>query len=175
MQIEIIDVVREDLPSKNGKGTYGQLTVTYRSGGRVQEKKLIAYSNPAVFKTIEKLTKGASVDVTSVKNDKGYWDWTAVNEGGAAVATQSNSAPSNTRVTGSNYETKSERAIRQRYIIRQSSISSAVDSLAVGAKSPLNPADVIALARKYEEYVFEQPNLAELQDGLNALEDDVPY
>lgn len=174
MQIEMIDVVREDLPSKNGKGTYGQLTVTYRSGGKVQEKKLISFSNPAVFKAIEKMTKGDVAEVTTVKNDKGYWDWTAIGEGGAPqVATQT--TPNTTRVTGSNYETKEERAIRQRYIIRQSSISSAVDSLAAGAKSPLNPADVIALARKYEEYVFEQPNLAELQEGLNALEDDVPY
>lgn len=174
MQIEIIDVVREDLPSKNGKGTYGQLTVTYRSGGKVQEKKLISFSNPAVFKAIEKMTKGDVAEVTTVKNDKGYWDWTAIGEGGSAVTTQP-STPNTTRVTGSNYETKEERAIRQRYIIRQSSISSAVDSLAAGAKSALNPADVIALARKYEEYVFEQPNLAELQQGLNALEDDVPY
>ncbi|MEN9917052.1 MAG: hypothetical protein RLY40_984 [Pseudomonadota bacterium] len=172
MLIEIVDVVREEIPSKNGKGTYGQLTVSYRSNGKIAEKKLISFSNPAVFKAIEKLTKGASVDVTTVKNDKGYWDWTAINEGGAAVATQSNAASTNTRVTGSNYETKEERAIRQRYIIRQSSISSAVDSLAVGAKSPLNPADVIAVAKKYEEYVFEQPNAEDLLDSLGL--DDVP-
>lgn len=173
MLIEIVDVVREEIPSKNGKGTYGQLTVSYRSNGKIAEKKLISFSNPAVFKAIEKLTKGASVDVTTVKNDKGYWDWTAINEGGAAqVATQSNTATANTRVTGSNYETKEERAIRQRYIIRQSSISSAVDSLAVGAKSPLNAADVIALAKKYEEYVFEQPNAEDLLDSLGL--DDVP-
>lgn len=172
MLIEIVDVVREEIPSKNGKGTYGQLTVSYRSNGKIAEKKLISFSNPAVFKAIEKLTKGASVDVTTVKNDKGYWDWTAVNEGGVAVATQPNTASTNTRVTGSNYETKEERAIRQRYIIRQSSISSAVDSLAVGAKSPLNPADVIAVAKKYEEYVFEQPNAEDLLDSLGL--DDVP-
>lgn len=171
MQIEIIDVVREDLPSKNGKGTYGQLTVTYRSGGKVQEKKLISFSNPAVFKAIEKMTKGDVAEVTTVKNDKGYWDWTAIGEGGSQVAQQPSNNAQTTRVTGSNYETKEERAIRQRYIIRQSSISSAVDSLAVGAKSPLDAGAVIALARKYEEYVFEQPNVNEL---LNALEDDIP-
>ncbi len=172
MLIEIVNVQREDLPSKNGKGTYGQLTVTYRSNGKIAEKKLISFSNPAVFKAIEKASAGDNLDVTTVKNDKGYWDWTAINEGGKQeVATQQSSGTTN-RVTGSNYETKEERAIRQRYIIRQSSISSAVDSLAVGSKSSLNADDVIALARKYEAYVFEQPNLAELTD---ALENDVPY
>jgi hypothetical protein len=172
MLIEIVNVQREDLPSKNGKGTYGQLTVTYRSNGKIAEKKLISFSNPAVFKAIEKASAGDNLDVTTVKNDKGYWDWTGINEGGKQeVATQQSGGTTN-RVTGSNYETKEERAIRQRYIIRQSSISSAVDSLAVGAKSSLNADDVIALARKYEAYVFEQPNLDELTD---ALENDVPY
>jgi hypothetical protein len=172
MLIEIVNVQREDLPSKNGKGTYGQLTVTYRSNGKIAEKKLISFSNPAVFKAIEKASAGDNLDVTTVKNDKGYWDWTGINEGGKQEVATQQANPSSTRVTGSNYETKEERAIRQRYIIRQSSISSAVDSLAAGSKSSLNADDVIALARKYEAYVFEQPNLDELTD---ALENDIPY
>lgn len=171
MLIELVNITKNQMTSKNGK-SYNQLVVAYRSNGKISEKKLIPFENPDVFKYIEKMNTGDTAEVTTVKNDKGYWDWTAINEGGKQeVATQQSSGTTN-RVTGSNYETKEERAIRQRYIIRQSSISSAVDSLAVGSKSSLNPDDVIALARKYEAYVFEQPNLAELTD---ALENDVPY
>ena len=170
MQIEIIQVVREDLPSKNGKGTYGQLTVVYKSGGKVQEKKLISFSNPAVFKHIEGMKQGETAEVTTVKNDKGYWDWTNI---GGAVATTTESKPAATtnRVTGSNYETKEEREARQRYIIRQSSISSAVAALIPGAKSALDVGDVLRLAKEFETYVFSKSALDMLVD---ELQDDIP-
>lgn len=170
MQIEIIQVVREDLPSKSGKGTYGQLTVVYKSGGKVQEKKLISFANPAVFKHIEGMKQGEVAEVTTVKNDKGYWDWT--NIGGAVATTTETAKPATTnRVTGSNYETKEEREARQRYIIRQSSISSAVAALVPGAKSALDVSEVFRLAKEFETYVFSKSALDMLVD---ELQDDIP-
>lgn len=169
MLIEIVDVVREDKPSSNGKGTYGQLTVLYKSNGKVAEKKLMSFSNPAVFKHIEKMTKGESVEVTSVKNANGFWDWTAIGQA-AEVKQVAQQTTNTTRVTGSNYETKEERALRQRYIIRQSSISSAVASLVPGAKSALDVGDVLRLAKQFEDYVFSSDGLAELAD----LTSDIP-
>ena len=171
MQIEIVEVSREDKPSSNGKGTYGQLTVLYKTNGKVAEKKLMSFVNPSVFKHLEKAQRGDSINVTSVKNEKtGFWDWTAI--GGDEVATSTSAAPqsTNTRVTGSNYETKEERALRQRYIIRQSSISSAVASLVPGAKSALNAGDVLRLAKEFEDYVFSEDGLS----ALTELTSDIP-
>ena len=169
MLIEIINVEREDKPSSNGKGTYGMLTVAYRSNGKVAEKKVMSFTNPGVFKSLEKANKGDSLEVTTVKNEKtGYWDWTAVNQGGAAVAQPAQQA---TRVTGSNYETKEERALKQKYIVKQSSLSAAVSLLTVGAKTPPTPDDVIALADKFVDYVFNTDAMDAVADSLN---DDIP-
>lgn len=172
MFIELVDVVREDKPSSNGKGTYGVLTVTYRSNGKIAEKKLMSFTNPTVFKHFEKAAKGDQIDVTSVKNDKtGYWDWTAIGSGDAPAATTSQATATPARATG-NYETKEERAAKQKYIVKQSSISAAVALLTVGAKTPPAADDVISLADKFVEYVFNTDAMDAVADSLT---DDIPY
>jgi hypothetical protein len=176
MLIEVVDVNRSDAMGKNGK-SYGVLQVAYRADGKMQEKKLMSFSNPNVFKHIEKMTKGESVEVKTEKDQNGYWQWTAIGEGASSAPT-SQSPSSNagaTRVTGSNYETREERVVKQRYIVRQSSISNAIDSLSVGAKSPLLPADVIAVAKQFEEWVFSENSKPALDAIVEDLTDDIPY
>jgi hypothetical protein len=154
MQITIIDVSQNTLASKTGK-TFEQLEVAYKNDqGQTQSKKLVSFSNPEVFKVAKTWEKGAVVDIRAIKNEKtGYWDWIGFGQGDAPVATTTGStAP--TRVTGSTYETKEERAARQILIVRQSSISSAVELLGPGK----SVADIIATAKQFEEYVFGQEN-----------------
>lgn len=173
MFVEVVDVVNETKTGSNGK-SYTALTVTYRSNGKVAEKKIMSFAAPEVYKFFSTAQKGDSTDVVSIKNEKtGYWDWTSIGTGGGDVAQQSKPASTATRVTGSNYETKEERAIRQRYIIRQSSVSSAIAALAVGAKASPKSGEIIELAKIIEEYVFSQPE--ELKVGLNEMDDDIPY
>ena len=170
MFIEVVSVEREDKPSSNGKGTYGVLTVTYRSNGKIAEKKLMSFTNPTVFKHFEKAAKGDQVDVTSVKNDKtGYWDWTAIGTGSESPVGSSPTVT--TSRSGSNYETKEERAAKQKYIVKQSSLSAAVSLLTVGAKTPPASEDVIALADKFVSYVFDESAVKDLVESF----DDVPY
>jgi hypothetical protein len=177
MLIEVVDVNRSDAMGKNGK-SYGVLQVAYRADGKMQEKKLMSFSNPNVFKHIEKMTKGESVEVKTEKDQNGYWQWTAIGEGASAQsapsATGSNQAAA-TRVTGSNYETREERVVKQRYIVRQSSISNAIDSLSVGAKSPLLPADVIAVAKQFEEWVFSENSKPALDAIVDDLDSDIIF
>lgn len=171
MFIEVVSVEREDKPSSNGKGTYGVLTVTYRSNGKIAEKKLMSFTNPAVFKHFEKASKGDQIDVTSVRNDKtGYWGWTAIGFGDAPAATPP--ASGGVVRSGGNYETKEERAAKQKYIVKQSSLSAAVALLTVGAKTPPAADDVISLADKFVEYVFNTDAMDAVAD---SLQDDIPY
>jgi hypothetical protein len=65
--------------------------------------------------------------------------------------------------------------VKQRYIVRQSSISNAIDSLSIGAKSPLLPADVIAVAKQFEEWVFSENIKPALDAIVEDLTDDIPY
>lgn len=181
MQIQIIDVgTPNTIAGKNGR-SYQSIEVTYKSqDGKVASKKLMSFSNPTVFKTISTLNKGDSVDVTTQKDDAGYWQWTAINQGGSTQVSQSaaTSATPSTRVTGSNYETKEERAARQRLIVRQSSLSNAIDILSVGAKA-LKKEEVLQLANELADWVFEEADapktIASLDGGLTDMQDDIPY
>jgi hypothetical protein len=174
MLIKVVSVNREDVPNKNGKGTYGKLTVAYRNDqGKLAEKPLLSFTNPAVFKAFEKAEAGDEINVKSEKVGD-YWNWTALLAEGEVSQTTTTSSSPTTKVTGSNYETKEERALKQRYIVKQSSISAAVAILTTGAKSAPSVKDVIALADEFVEYVFSDDTKS-LTDDFSVDGDDVPY
>ncbi len=156
MLIQIIDVgtVQQE-STKKGK-SYQSIEVTYKNDqGQVSAKKLVSFANPSMFKEAQGWNKGDQIDVRTEKDENGYWQWTGVNAAGTPK--QENVAPKETRVTGSNYETKEERAQRQLYIIRQSSISSAVSLLSAGAKSSPSVEVVLDTAEKFYDYVVNGP------------------
>jgi len=179
MQITVIDVGTPNThAAKNGR-SYQSLEVTYKGAdGKVGNKKLMSFSNPSVFKAAGTWNKGDVVDVVSQKDDQGYWQWTGIGTGDSPVAQQSagTSASPATRVTGSNYETKEERAARQELIVRQSSLSNAVSILTVGAKT-VNKDDVKQLAQELTDWVFGKDAKASVSyDPSNPadFEDDIP-
>lgn len=173
MFIEIQEVSRTDSTGKNGK-SYGVLQVAYRADGKLQEKKLMSFSNPQVFKHIEGLKKGDTVNVKTEKDGNGYWQWTAILNEEQQQPKPVQSGATATRVTGSTYETPEERAIKQKYIVRQSSLTTAIQILGVGAKS-LDKQAVIGLAEELENWVFrvDLPKVA--TTSIDDMEDDVPY
>jgi hypothetical protein len=168
MQITVIDVTENTKKSESGR-TFQQLEVAYKNEqGQPQLKKLISFSNPNVFKAAKDWVKGDVVNVTTVKNEKtGYWDWIGLEGDGIVAENKPASAATGARVTGSNYETKEERAARQVFIIRQSSLSTAVELLGQGK----SVADVIATAKQFEAYVFSKASGVE---AINDIEDDIP-
>lgn len=174
MQITIINVANQTVPTQ--KGSYQALEVTYKdTGGKVGSKKImsfVAQSKPA-FEALSQATNGEVFTLTQVKDDKGYWVWTGATKGGVEAPTQGQSAaaPAASTVSKGNWETAEERAKRQIYIIRQSSISSAISALAVGSKSAAKPDEILQLAKRFEEYVFDglTGNFAE---DTKALEDE---
>ena len=81
----------------------------------------------------------------------------------------------------STYETPEERAKRQVLIVRQSSLSSAIELLKTDKKSPTVP-EVLQVAKQFEAYVFgnDDPFGLESKEPVNKLptvddlEDDIP-
>lgn len=130
-----------------GRTGYDVATVNYGDG---KEKKIMSFANPAVFAAVQEFV-GQEVEITVTKNGQ-YFEWSAVTAVGAKPA--SASAPA-TKVTGSNYETAAERAARQVLIVKQSSLSAAVASLTPGAKAALDPNQVIEVAQKFTDFVFD--------------------
>ena len=193
MQIEIVNVSTSVVPT--AKGSYEVADVAYKNksfGDKLEGKKVMSFTNKDVFKTLKEAKFGDVFNVSRVKNDKGFWDWTAVgNANGSAPAvsaTASNLAVSNTgnqSMKGntspkSTYETPEERAARQVLIVRQSSISSAVE-FAVAHKVKDAQA-VIAIAKEFEAYVFGKDNQKEavveepeVTNHFADMPDDIPY
>ncbi|MDE3022307.1 MAG: hypothetical protein KGI54_10640 [Pseudomonadota bacterium] len=160
MNITILSVDIKTTPT--AKGSYQTADVAYKNNtfqGKVEGKKVMSFgATAASFKTLAQATAGESYEVSIVKNDKGYNDWVSMSKAGAADAgaPQTASAKPTTATASprSTYETPEERAQRQIYIIRQSSISAAVSSLAAGAKAAVEPSKVLAVAKQYEDYVL---------------------
>lgn len=179
IQIQFIDASVED------KGRWKMAEVTFKdiAKGQTSSKKLMSFNNPAVYKTIVDAKKGEVYNVEMQKNDKGFWDWVAVSLANAVNAGSTGSPEPITKASGSTgyaspkstYETPEERAKKQVYIVRQSSISAAIDTLKTDKKSP-SAEEVIALAKQYEAFVFgtnvEPPKLEDLPTF--DLDEDIP-
>ena len=171
MQITVIDVGQLNThTAKNGR-SYQSMEITYKGeNGNVASKKLMSFANPEVFKTAQTWAKNDTVNVNAQKDDNGYWQWVSILGEGESAPLQGKATvtptKNTTRVTGSNYETKEERASRQVMIVRQSSISSAVNVLTAEGKSP-TASEVLDLAKTFENYVMDnKTSVADMKDDI---------
>lgn len=186
MQIEVVANPVSTVPT--AKGSYQVIDLAYKNKSfqdKLEGKKVMSFTNKDVFAALQKAQFGDIFEISRIKNDKGFWDWTAVNSGGvgmdASASVPTTSAPTASLVKGtvtpkSNYETAEERAARQVLIVRQSSISSAVE-FAV-ANTLKDAQAVIAIAKEFEAYVFgtEAPVVEEAPPGnfFEDMKDDLP-
>lgn len=161
MQIQILNVTKETKPT--AKSAYHVLDIAYKNltyQGKVEGKKVMSFGATAnTFNELANASSGDVYDIEVVKNEKGYNDWVSAKK---SVGGSTNSSPTQASARSSSaspspkstYETPEERAKRQVYIVRQSSISSAIELLGTGAKSAPKVDDVIAVAKEFEAYVF---------------------
>lgn len=170
MQISILNVSVQTVPT--AKGSYQVADVAFKNltYGKVEGKKIMSFgATKDAFGVLSTAQAGQVFTVTVVKNDKGYNDWVSVVPGAGApdsAPTPTKSAAPSTRP--STYETAEERAQRQVLIVRQSSLSAAVATLAVGSKG-VKPTDVIDVAKQYEAYVFGKEAADPGGDGVDDL------
>jgi len=168
--------------TKTAKGGYSTMVVSYvDEKGANKSWKLISFANPKVFDTFKVAKPNEVYEITTRKNDKDFTEWASADVVGTAVTSGGHAAPAastNSRSTPvvSQYETRDERNARQRYIIRQSSISNAIAMLTPGSKTALDLAAVATLADALVAYVFEAPELSPKSDvPFQDMEDDIPY
>lgn len=143
--------------------------VRYSKDGKDESKKIMSFAAPDVYTTLSGYTS-FPVDVNVVMKKEGnFWNWKAIespnqkgtsSDGPAAATTNKTS---NGRVLGSNYETPEERARRQVYIIRQSSVSSAIEFAKAQSPKGIEKAleAILEDASKIEAFVMKQAKLAD--------------
>lgn len=184
MQIQVLSSTTTT--QQGAKGPYQMVEVAYKNltfQGKVEAKKLMPFgANKSAFEVLALAKPTEVFEVEVSKNQQGYNDWVKVTKGTAQGTTVSSSEPvrtaGGTTATKGGWETPEERAKRQIYIVRQSSLSSAIATLTVARKSEVKPQEVIDLARAYESFVFGS-DTAEVvkQDvgGIEEITEDVPW
>jgi hypothetical protein len=171
--IEIQDFKSEY--TKTAKGGYNTGFVNYvNDRGESKTWKLMSFANPKVYDTLKSAVNGDRFDITTGKNDKDFTVWADAQklEGAVKGESVSPAKASTVRPTVSTYETADERAVKQRLIVRQSSLGYAIQVLANGGKSPPDKDAVKALADEFVAYVYDAPTL--LEDMVNT-DSDIPF
>lgn len=169
-QISVIQVDRQTKPTD--KGSYQQLELAYKNlgSGKLESKKIMSFVKPeSVFKTLNESKMGDVFTITSEKNEKtGYWDWKDAKQSapGEGLSTKSVTVTPSAKST---YETPEERAKKQVFIVKQSSLSAAINLLSIGAKVPPSMDLIIQEAQKFTDWV-----LGETKVSLADMPNDFP-
>lgn len=173
MRIQILSVEVSTKTSKAGKN-YQNAEVAYKNfdSGKVESKNINQYNK--TFKFVTEAAAGQTAEIGVIKNDGGYWEWDSfkrvvMTEQEKAAPVQEAAKAAIVSTAKSTYETPDERARKQCYIVKQSSLSLAKDLLSVGAKSPPKKEEVVELAQYFVDYVFDEKKVA-LIDLPNDLD-----
>jgi hypothetical protein len=153
MEIKIVSIERVHGEDKFKKPCITHMIVNYQSSGVNATQRVVPFANPSVYKALDNAEVGESFDVAVTKNAKGYDVWSTIGAVGTIKPTTASGA---TKVIGSNYETAEERAVKQRYIVRQSSLANAIAYYNSSLDKPhLDVEQILDIARQFEEFVFE--------------------
>ena len=185
VKAKVISVEMNVEIAKKDGGVYPGARLMYRDeAGQLKEQAF--HQNTFKFNAplkvqLSNLTAGDDVIITKEKKGE-FWNVMSISKDNNAA--QGGGTPTTTIMQPaskvpaspsprSNYETPEERAQRQVYIIRQSSISSAVALAAVMKFKSVE--EVLALAKDFEGFVmgnsFEEPteDFTGLEDGTDGI------
>lgn len=174
INISVLAANKASATSKAGK-PYQLIELAYKNNsfqGKVESVKINQYS--PLYSVVAGMKAGDSFEVTKEKDDNGFWQWTKATQAAPGSVTETvpaGASKGNVTQVKSTYETSEERAKKQIYIIRQSSLSSAVSCLTVGAKSPPTFEAVASLADQMFAYVMQSPEAEAKQDVFNLPND----
>jgi hypothetical protein len=173
-QVTIQDVRIETVTK--GRNSYQVATVVHTTPrGETKEKKVMSFSNPAVYAAVSKATSGQVYDVGYTPGDQ-YYNWATISLMEASGEPQKAAAGGSTAATGgkvsaSTYETAEERKIKQMYIIKQSSIANAIDFHKAQNGVEFGILNVLDTAQQFVDYIYG--NNETLSQGLDSMDNDI--
>lgn len=171
MRIEILSVTVNTVPTKTG--SYRMAELAYKADGKVQGRKVPDFVCKEGFDLFQ---VGALLDIQMAKemgrDGKEYWQWLSAKKADGPLETAATKA--GTPAPRSTYETPEERAKRQEYIIRQSSLSNAISLLKTDKIIP-SVGEVFSVADQFVDYVNKKSPPVFNEDVMLDLNDDIPY
>ena len=152
MQITL--VANPNITTNPGKpNPWKKMEVLYRNqDGKVMTKVLVSFKNPTVFKVFAEAKQDDVFEVESVKGEpdadgKSFWEWKSAHIVGDSPVVDTAGTPA--KSVAKMVVTEAD---RNRYIVRQSSLERAVETLAGGGILTFDL--VTILAARYEAWVF---------------------
>lgn len=162
--------------SKNGGGTYKGCRLAYRDeNGALKEKGFseMAFKFIPQVKTVLMNLKSGDQFTAEVIKEGEFWNWKSVQAGGTPAPVADKDVPATGKATPyqapkSTYETAEERAQKQVYIVRQSSITAALKFAEINKIKVDSVESLIPYAKEFESYVmgihFDDGTLAGMHD-----------
>jgi acyl-CoA thioesterase len=182
MKIKIIAVELSSATDKKGK-PYQIVEVSYKNltfQGKVESRKLMPFGGTVeTNKLFSKAAANEFYEVEVVKNAAGFNEWVSANK--VEDEPETASTASQTTPIRSTYETPEERAKKQVYIVRQSSLTSAMTYHDLTKTKNVSIDLILATAKEFENYVFGivgKPIVTSPLASVTSLadmEDDIPY
>jgi hypothetical protein len=185
IQVQVLSTTQTAKQNAKG-GTYQELEVAYKdltNGGKVASRKVMDFAAKEVFQLMSFAKPGEVFDIEMVKKGD-FWNWVKATKG---TATAPSASPTGAKpiaggqsgtASKGGWETPEERAKRQVYIIRQSSLGHAVTALKTEKTIP-KAEEIIELAKRFEEYVFSDGQSvsqgARYSGLIEDISEDIPF
>ena len=149
------------------KNKYGRLDLEYVSGGKPMKKTLTAVGETKqVIQKLKEASEGENWEIKMVK-DGDYWNWVDAELATGKAAETKTAFNAGTK---GNWETPEERAARQVYIVKQSSLANAIALRGPGT----NLAEILATAQAMTDWVFgKEAVVADAKEAKRKAEKEV--
>jgi uncharacterized protein YkuJ len=161
---------------QKGRNSWKVANVTYSDNGKNFNKKIVSFKNPSVFDAVQNAKQGDAFEVKVVKDGE-YYNWSELKPAGVlerSAPTTRTAQAGVTKVPVSNYETPDERKARQLLIVKQSSVSSALElHKANNPKGGLDLGAVLVDSQKIVDFVYG--NTLEAEVTLETMDNDIQY
>lgn len=174
---KVVSVEMNATITKQNGGTYQGARLSFRDGnGKLVEQNFTSQTlkyNPSIATALGNLNPGDEFIMEKLKEGE-FWNVKSIKL--SSSQSVQDAAPSNGKsqqatakpVGSSSYASAEERALVQIYIVRQSNITAAINTLSVGSKG-IKPEDVLTLAKKYENYVFGKGADLDSEDNTSDM------
>ena len=169
MQITIVSVGAVEQAAK-GKAKWEQFELVYR-GNKGEQKKTVRSFEAGVFTTLKDAEVGVTYDVKVVKEGE-YWQWkeaTVAEKEQNAGTTNEVPVAKGSKAKVGDWETSEERAKKQTYIVRQSTISNALEHAGLVGLDKPSLTQILEIAATFERHVFDKNVASEQPVAAKAL------
>lgn len=178
LDIQLLNVSPEQAFTAKGDA-YEKLIVTFKNlrFNKTEAKQIFPFGNKQLFEQLRTLAPGFYA-VTQEKSEKGFWEWQSIDRqdappaGGAPAPVSGGGKPPSAPPAGGRpqYETHEERAAKQVFIIKQSSLTNAVNLL-TATKKAVTQEEVTQVAQYFTDWVLGNGTRKEAAKA--AVKDDV--